>query len=80
MKNKLECVWWVRIHRSCVKTDEDAAKLFDLQDNYEANYNTQTTRSMWFDFPTKINAIGFVNHLSLSIPYLKVTMGNNFIR
>lgn len=80
MRNKPECVWWVRIHRSCVKTDEDAEKLFDLQHDYEANYNTQTTKSMWFDCPTKMHAIGFINHLTSSIPYLKVTMGNNFIK
>ena len=77
---KTECIWWTRIHRSCVKTDEDAIKLHDMMVLYKANYSTQTTKSMWFDFPSKLHAIGFVNNVAGKLPYLKMTMGNNFVR
>lgn len=80
MKIKTECIWWVRIHRSCVKTDKDAIKLHNIQSRHKANYNTETARSMWFDFPSKKHAIGFVNNITSSIPYLKITMGNTFIK
>ena len=80
MEKKTRSTWWVRIHASKVKTDEDAGKLLNLQLKYEANFNTHTTRSMWFNFPSKLHAIGFVNNITGQIPYLKITMGNNFVR
>lgn len=64
----------VRIHSSCVKTEEDAIQLNKIQSKYEANYNTQTSCSMWFDFKSIKDACGFVKSISEKIPYLKLTL------
>jgi len=75
MKNKTK-YWWVRIHSSSVRTDEDSEKLTHLMMNYGASFNTQNSRNMWFDFPSKLQAIGFVNNITEKLPYLKITLGN----
>ena len=67
---------WVRIHSSSVKNEKDSFKLFKIQSDCQANFNTHTKSSMWFDFPSTRQALKFVESINEELSYLKFSMGN----
>lgn len=68
---------WVKINKGCVKSEKDCMRLNAIQDTYKANYNTSTGSSMWFDFKTHKDAVGFASDITKTFSYLTVTLGRN---
>lgn len=66
---------WVKINAGSVPTEEDSIQLAHLQDKYDAEFNTNTSRAMWFHCPNANKAFGFARAIVKKFPSLSVTMG-----
>lgn len=72
----VEKFYWVKLHRSSVKTDDDSEILFDIQVKYNADFNTHNKRSMWYGFDSLKNAYGFIKEIDRKLPYVRYSLGN----